>query len=756
MFPTINAEYTAAKRADADNALILESVLGEDETLPGSDEEFEEIVDPDSVPADVYARIDKELDRIVGDPSYDDTEAEEMLDDDFDVDDISDAEIDAIMDEAITRMERSEKIAGIVANLSEKAGMNAMARESGMGLLKVLSESVQQFHNGKMEDPIGQAYEPVSTPDKSIDETELENEALKESVVNQALARFHAIMEEANPDVEDFPGRSGTARAYGDTPAGMPEPNGNEDGSNVGGDDQVVDREAREVEVEDGGDDVIKVIKANESVSSAIEKIKAVHQKADAEHQAREAARKKIRTSNTVAKKELEDEAPEKGLLAKYKHAQKVDARAHEIRREAREELRQHGGDPKYELPTRYDHKIDEATSDCAYGDKMNEAVNRYRAIVEKVCPKCGLPKDSKACKEQCTDEEREGINEAIKPGKVVGTAARTYGNAVLSGSVGSLAGGLVSLADKEVIANHKERDRIRRSADMTEDEKKAAIDKLNARDREIGDRYAAAGGRAGAVLGAARGLQKSIAKYRKTNETVTNPDVEDFPGQTGADNDHGEREGALPQGQEPADFPNSTGDKKVNSGNDPTSRYKAVAEATSAASGVDGIALIGGHGIIGNGIGDVAGDIGSRFGKANRAYHKLKQNRNATEKELEAAKKAADDERNKARKVGGAIGGAAGAVYGYKRARKLSESITNPDVEDFPGREGTDSAEGNAAPRGMKHCDDSCQPAYEDQSDYEQREVGVEDGGTDAINVIKANENCRMIVEAARARANA
>lgn len=699
MFPTINAEYTAAKRADADNALILESVLGDDETLPGSDEEFEEIVDPDSVPADVYARIDKELDRIVSDPSYDDTEAEEMLEDDFDVDDISDAEIDAIMDEAITRMERSEKIAGIVANLSEKAGMNAMARENGMGLLKVLSESVQQFHNDKMEDPIGQAYEPVSTPDKSIDETKLENEALKESAVNRALARFHAIMEEANPDVEDFPGKSGTTQADGDTPAGMPEPNGDEDGSNVGGDDQVVDQEAREVEVEDGGDDVIKVIKANESVSSAIEKIKAVHQKADAEHQAREAARKKIRTSNTVAKKELEDEAPEKGLLAKYKHAQKVDARAHEIRREAREELRQHGGDPKYELPTRYNHKIDEATGDCAYGDKMNEAVNRYRAIVEKTCPicgeeegsaecnatctkeklksvidaakkklgkgdtcpKCGLPKDSEACKERCTDEEREGINEAIKPGKVVGTAARTYGHALIGGSTGSLVGGLASLADKEVIANHKERDRIRRSADMTEDEKKEAIDKLNARDREIGDRYAATGGRAGAVLGAARGLQKSIAKYRKTNEAVTNSDVEDFPGQTGAGNDHGEKEGALPQGQEPADFPNSTGSKKVNSGDDPTSRYKAVAEA----------------------------------------------------------------------------------------------AITNPDVEDFPGREGTDSAEGNAVPNGMKHCDDSCQPAYEDQSAYEQREVGVEDGGTDAIDVIKANENCRMIVEAARAKAN-
>lgn len=441
MFPTINAEYRAAKRADADNSLILESVLDVDETLPGSDEEMESIVDPDSVPDDVYAKIDKELDKIVEDPSYDDTEAEEMLDDDFDVDDISDAEIDAIMDEAVAMMERKDKIAGVFANLSEKAGNN-MGNSTGMGLLKTLSESVNQFQGGKMSDPIGKAYEPVETPDDSIDETKLENEALKESAVDAALARFHSLMEASNPDVEDFPGKEGTTQADGDTPAGMPEPNGDEDGNNVGGDDQVVDQEAKEVGVEDGGSDAIDVIKANESV-------------------------------------------------------------------------------------------------------------NRYMAIIEaakakaagkEVCPKCG--------KCDCVCEN--------------------------------------------------------------------------------------------------------------TNESVTNPDVEDFPNQTGAGNDHGEKEGALPEGQEPADFPNSTGDKKVNSGDVPTNRYKAVAEA-----------------------------------------------------------------------------------------------VTNPDVEDFPAKEGTDSAEGNAAPAKMAHEDDSVQPAYTDQSDFEQKEVGVEDGGTDAIDVIKANESAvehfRAIAESAK-----
>ena len=516
MFPTINAEYLAAKRADAENRFILESVLDVDETLPGSDEEMESIVDPDSVPDDVYAKIDKELDKIVEDPDYDDTEAEEMLDDDFDVDDISDAEIDAIMDEAITMMDLKDKVAGVFANLSEKAGNN-MGNNTGMGLLKTLSESVNQFHGGKMSDPIGQAYEPVETPKGSIDETKLENEALRESAVDAALARFHSLMEASNPDVEDFPGKEGTTTADGDTPAGMPEPNGNEDGNNIGGDDDAVDYEQREVGVEDGGDDVIDVIKAN-------------------------------------------------------------------------------------------------------------EAVNRYRTIAESA--------------------------------KGEGNAMR-FGGAIVGGATGAVAGAIGGAkASKEVNAAKAELEKAEASGDanaVADAREKFRNAKVSSAKRGAA-KYGALGAAAGYGLGhATNKLDRAIG------ESVTNPDVEDFPNQTGAGNDHGEKEGALPQGEEPADFPNSTGDKKVNSGDVPTNRYKAVAEA-----------------------------------------------------------------------------------------------VTMKDVEDFPKAEGTHSAEGNGVPAGMSHEDDSVQPAYTDQSDFEQKEVGVEDGGTDAIDVIKANEavsKYRAIVEAAKAK---
>ena len=531
MFPTINAEYRAAKRADADNSLILESVLDVDETLPGSDEEMESIVDPDSVPDDVYAKIDKELDKIVEDPSYDDTEAEEMLDDDFDADDISDAEIDAIMDEAVAMMERKDKIAGVFANLSEKAGNN-MGNSTGMGLLKTLSESVNQFQGGKMSDPIGKAYEPVETPDESIDETKLENEALKESAVEAALARFHSLMEASNPDVEDFPGKEGTTQADGDTPAGMPEPNGDEDGNNVGGDDQVVDQEAKEVGVEDGGSDAIDVIKAN-------------------------------------------------------------------------------------------------------------EAVSRYMAVAE----------------------------------------------------------------------------------------------------------------------------------------AVTNPDVEDFPNQTGAGNDHGEKEGALPDGQEPADFPNSTGDKKVNSGDVPTNRYKAVAEAAvidsldesiksnakDFARGVKagyiehakqtGPLDTSAKGALAN-AGEKAA-IGAAIGaiKGASAVSKLKK-AGASEEEIEAAKKDIGKHALRGAASGAVFGAVANQTLARAYNKAANEAVTNPDVEDFPKAEGTHSAEGNGVPAGMSHEDDSVQPAYTDQSDFEQNEVGVEDGGTDAIDVIKTNESVsryRAIAESAK-----
>lgn len=96
MFESLNKQFQSAKKSRSDNDLIVESVLDVDEVIPGTDDEMEAEVDVDSVPDDVYKRIDAELDKIVSDPNYDDTEAEELFDED---DEISDEEIDAVITE---------------------------------------------------------------------------------------------------------------------------------------------------------------------------------------------------------------------------------------------------------------------------------------------------------------------------------------------------------------------------------------------------------------------------------------------------------------------------------------------------------------------------------------------------------------------------------------------------------------------------------------------------------------------------------
>lgn len=96
MFASINQEFNRAKSARRERQFIIESVLGIDEVLPGSDDELEDVVDSDSVPDDVYKKLDAELDKIVEDPNYDDTEVDEMLDDE----DIPDEEIEALIEES--------------------------------------------------------------------------------------------------------------------------------------------------------------------------------------------------------------------------------------------------------------------------------------------------------------------------------------------------------------------------------------------------------------------------------------------------------------------------------------------------------------------------------------------------------------------------------------------------------------------------------------------------------------------------------
>jgi len=106
-FNSINQQYKARKRAMFDNRFIFESVTEDvdydDETGAAEEDDIESTVDSDSVPKDVYKKIDAMLDGIITKEDYDDTEAEELLDDD-DVDDGEDIdddnEVDAIITEA--------------------------------------------------------------------------------------------------------------------------------------------------------------------------------------------------------------------------------------------------------------------------------------------------------------------------------------------------------------------------------------------------------------------------------------------------------------------------------------------------------------------------------------------------------------------------------------------------------------------------------------------------------------------------------
>lgn len=107
MFTSINAEYNKKKNAGKADQFIAESVLSVDEVLPGSEEEFDDIVDTDSIPDEVYNKIDAELNKIINDPNYDDIEAEELVDGD---DDIDDATLDAIIDECANAWYDNENI----------------------------------------------------------------------------------------------------------------------------------------------------------------------------------------------------------------------------------------------------------------------------------------------------------------------------------------------------------------------------------------------------------------------------------------------------------------------------------------------------------------------------------------------------------------------------------------------------------------------------------------------------------------------
>lgn len=98
MLKAINEQFNAKKNGIAADQAIAESVLDVEEILPGSEEEIDDLVDVDSVPDDVYKKVDSALDKLLADKGYDDTEVEELLDED---DDIDEDEIEVAIDEAV-------------------------------------------------------------------------------------------------------------------------------------------------------------------------------------------------------------------------------------------------------------------------------------------------------------------------------------------------------------------------------------------------------------------------------------------------------------------------------------------------------------------------------------------------------------------------------------------------------------------------------------------------------------------------------
>lgn len=94
MFEGISREYNQKNADQYNERLILESVVEDDEidlldTISADDE-----IDTDSVPSDAYKRLDKVLDSIVSSEKYDDTEIEELIDDDDELDEAVNAAID--------------------------------------------------------------------------------------------------------------------------------------------------------------------------------------------------------------------------------------------------------------------------------------------------------------------------------------------------------------------------------------------------------------------------------------------------------------------------------------------------------------------------------------------------------------------------------------------------------------------------------------------------------------------------------------
>ena len=108
MFKAINDGFIAMKRDLHAHRFITEAVTEDDEIVEeltgGDDGDYEDMIDTDSIPDELYDKIDAELDKIVTNPDYDDDEVEEMADDnDMDGSDDETVEVmDNLIGEAVS------------------------------------------------------------------------------------------------------------------------------------------------------------------------------------------------------------------------------------------------------------------------------------------------------------------------------------------------------------------------------------------------------------------------------------------------------------------------------------------------------------------------------------------------------------------------------------------------------------------------------------------------------------------------------
>lgn len=80
MFDFYSSKYRTEKQKNADMQFIFESVIEDDPMDPEID--IDDTIDTESIPPEVMSKIDKEIDRLISNKDYDDSEIDELVDDD--------------------------------------------------------------------------------------------------------------------------------------------------------------------------------------------------------------------------------------------------------------------------------------------------------------------------------------------------------------------------------------------------------------------------------------------------------------------------------------------------------------------------------------------------------------------------------------------------------------------------------------------------------------------------------------------------